>query len=66
VTIRNTIEDSGIRLYENCINVVFDSKGIIYEIPNYCINEPYKYQEDFLEKRKTNQRDQIIKVSIFN
>lgn len=63
MTIKNTIEDSGIRLYENCINVVYDSKGIIYEIPNYCINEPFKYEEE-LDLRTSQNRDgeKIIKV----
>ena len=46
-TLKNTIEDSAIRLYENCINVVYDSRGLIYEIPNYCINDPYKFELEF-------------------
>ena len=36
----------------NCINITYDSLGGIYEIPNYCINEPYKYilSENIKEK----------------
>jgi len=30
--------------YNNCINITYDSLGGLYEIPNYCINEPYKYE----------------------
>ena len=35
-----------------CINITYDSLGALYEIPNYCINEPYKYEliEDKKEK----------------
>ena len=29
--------------YKNCINVTYDLSGYLYEIPNYCINDPYKY-----------------------
>ena len=63
-----TIEDSGIKLYENCINVVYDSKGHIYEIPNYCINEPYKFDLE-MEKKKTEEKekekDKEIHLKVF-
>ena len=29
--------------YKNCINITYDASGCLYEIPNYCINDPYKY-----------------------
>ena len=28
---------------QNCINVTYDNSGGLYEIPNYCINDPSKY-----------------------
>jgi hypothetical protein len=34
---------AGVTPYRDCINVTYDPKGAIYEIPNYCINDPYKY-----------------------
>ena len=30
--------------YNNCINITYDASGALYEIPNYCINDPYKYE----------------------
>lgn len=41
---------SGIKLYRNCINVCYDSKGHLYEIPNYCINPPYKFIESSFDQ----------------
>ena len=32
--------------YKNCINVTYDGAGILYEIPNYCIQEPLVYIEN--------------------
>jgi hypothetical protein len=32
-----------IRPYNGCINICFDSAGAVYEIPNYCINDPLEY-----------------------
>ena len=62
-TLKNTIEDSSIKLYESCINVVYDSRGTIYEIPNYCINEPYRYELEF-EEKKTQEKEKVINVKI--
>ena len=41
--IKEALKVSGIIPYKNCINIVYDSKGFLYEIPNYCINDPLKY-----------------------
>jgi hypothetical protein len=59
------LETMGIKLHKECINVVFDSKGDSYEIPNYCINMPYKYnvKEDELKKKKTF-KEAVNKVKI--
>lgn len=43
---------SGIIPYCNCINVTYDVTGNLYEIPNYCINEPIKYIISETEKTK--------------
>ena len=40
---------------KNCINITYDSLGGIYEIPNYCINEPYKYEIIEDNKEKPNE-----------
>ena len=43
----------------NCINITYDSLGGLYEIPNYCINEPYKYE--LVEDKK--ERPNVVKIS---
>ena len=51
------ISENRIKPYKNCINIVYDIKGMIYEIPNYCINEPYDFAYDEeLEKFKSNNK----------
>ena len=56
------MEDSSIRPYENCINVVYDNKGLIYEIPNYCINEPYKFELEFQQALKSSEKEILLNV----
>lgn len=34
---------SELRPYKDCINVVYDPAGTLYEIPNYCIHDPIRY-----------------------
>jgi hypothetical protein len=38
---------AGVTPCDNCINLTYDTTGYYYEIPNYCINEPYKYDINF-------------------
>ena len=42
----------------NCINITYDSLGGLYEIPNYCINEPYKYE--IVEDKKERPSEKKI------
>ena len=37
------LEANEITPLQKCINVTYDKAGEVYEIPNYCINEPYAY-----------------------
>jgi hypothetical protein len=37
------LEAMEIKPYQDCINICYDNAGAIYEIPNYCINEPCEY-----------------------
>jgi len=39
------MEAAGIKPYNKCINICYDLQGAIYEIPNYCINEPFLFDE---------------------
>ncbi len=34
---------SELTTYKGCINVVYDAKGNMYEIPNYCIHDPVSW-----------------------
>ena len=37
------LEANEITPLQKCINFTYDKAGEVYEIPNYCINEPYTY-----------------------
>ena len=45
----------------NCINITYDNMGGLYEIPNYCINEPSKY--DLPESHVKKPQEKIIEFS---
>lgn len=50
-----------LRPLKNCINIVYDSKGMLYEIPNYCINDPYRFElEEDHDKNKLEQTEEAI------
>ena len=49
------LEAYGLVPYNNCINITYDTSGALYEIPNYCINDPYKYEIKENEKEKPNE-----------
>jgi hypothetical protein len=55
------LETMGIKLYKNCITVVFDPKGDSFEIPTYCIHMPYKYElrDEFVYKEKKVEPQKI-------
>ena len=54
-TINAMLEAYGLIPYNNCINITYDASGALYEIPNYCINDPYKYEIIEDEKVKPNE-----------
>ena len=51
---------TGIVPYKDCINVTYDTFGGLYEIPNYCIHFPSKYDLPEFHKEKPNEEKQII------
>lgn len=61
------LETMGIKLYKNCITVVFDPKGDSFEIPTYCIHMPYKYElrDEFVHKDKKVE-SQKINVNMYS
>ena len=52
------LEAFGLVPYNDCINITYDSSGALYEIPNYCINEPYKYE--IIENEKERPKEEKI------
>ena len=59
------MKSSNIVTYKGCINVTYDNKGYLYEIPNYCINDPLEY-EKYEEKIPLIKEDIEVKIRCFN
>ncbi len=57
-----------IRPYKDCIDICYDNAGELYEIPNYCINDPveYKVTNNKHNKNKPPERILLIKVKNYN
>ena len=66
--IMGMLKAGGIIPYKDSINVVYDSKGALYEIPNYCINDPSQYNIPEIEytKEKPNEEEIVFKIRFFN
>ena len=64
--IKEILKVSGIIPYKNCINIVYDSKGILYEIPNYCINLPLRYEIEEIKYDKQKPKEEKINITIRN
>ena len=56
------LEAYGLVPYNNCINITYDTSGALYEIPNYCINEPYKYE--IVENEKEKPKEEKISFKL--
>ena len=52
-----------IKTVDGCINECIDSKGNIYKVPNYCINDPY-FELEILPK--DNLHNEIIEVKLID
>ena len=50
------MEAAGIKPYNKCINICYDLQGAIYEIPNYCINDPLLYDEKAKDNLKPQEK----------
>ena len=50
--LKELLQASELKPYSGCINVIFDAKGNIYEIPNYCIHNPSEWD---IQKLKIKQ-----------
>ena len=56
------LEAFGLVPYKNCINITYDASGALYEIPNYCINEPYIYE--IIEDEKVRPKEEKVKLKL--
>ena len=63
--INGYMKASNIVTYKGCINVTYDNKGYLYEIPNYCINDPVEYIK-IEEKLPQKEEDIEIKIRCLN
>ena len=43
-----------------CINVTYDKNGAVYEIPNYCINDPVEYDLPEMHIKKPKNKDIVF------
>ena len=59
--IKAMLEANEITPLKKCINVTYDKSGEVYEIPNYCINDPVSYDLPEMHLKKPNQK----KVSFY-
>ena len=50
------LEANEITPLQKCINVTYDKAGEVYEIPNYCINEPFAYDLPETHVKKPNRK----------
>jgi hypothetical protein len=66
--LKEFLNAAGVTPLNNCINLTYDATGFYYEIPNYCINDPYKYdcpnKKKFIQKPKETNINIIIRKVI--
>ena len=55
--IKPMLEASELTPLTKCINVTYDISGEIYEIPNYCINDPVLYDLPEMHVKKPKEKD---------
>ena len=61
------MKSSNIVTYKGCINVTYDNKGFLYEIPNYCINDPVKFEKIEEESKNMPKKEDLeIKIRCFS
>ena len=56
------LEAYGLVPYNNCLNITYDTSGFLYEIPNYCINDPYKYE--IVENEKERPKEEKVSFKL--
>lgn len=56
------MEAAGIKPYNKCLNICYDLQGAIYEIPNYCINEPFLFDEKAKDINRPEEKMLNVKL----
>ena len=55
--IKAMLEANEITPLRKCLNVTYDKAGEVYEIPNYCINEPYSFDLPEMHVEKPEKKN---------
>jgi hypothetical protein len=56
------LEEYNLTTFNGCINHIVDKKGNHYNIPNYCINDPY-FEREY--KIKENIEKKVLKINLY-
>jgi len=55
---------AGVTPLKDCLSLTFDTRGYYYEIPNYCINFPFKYEIGSNIENKVKPENKIVFVIV--
>ena len=55
--IKAMLEANEIKPLLKCINITYDKNGAVYEIPNYCINDPISYDLTEMHAKKKKNKE---------
>ena len=56
------LEEYNLTTFNGCINHIVDKKGNHYNIPNYCINDPY-FEKEYKIKENVEKKD--LKINLY-
>ena len=54
----SVLKENNISTIQGCMNEVIDSKNIIYNIPNFCINDPY-FEKEYIAEQDITATDKL-------
>mgnify|MGYP001593625639 CR=1 FL=1 len=60
------LKASGLYCTKNSIQIVFDEQSSSYEVPIFCINNPYEYQVQEKNSRRETIQESDLKVKIYS
>ena len=56
------LEEYNLTTFNGCINHIIDKKGNHYNVPNYCINDPY-FEKEYKIKENIEKKD--LKINLY-